>query len=158
MKREPCWPLLLIPIAGLVILVVWWRRQRAEQRRAPGAVVEFTVPIDDVEAELPLHATKNAEGPGTAPGAAPPAQARPEDLTKIEGIGPKIRQVLAKAGIVTFAHLAAAEVQELQRTLDQAGIRLAYPDTWPEQGALAAKGDWAGLKALQEQLHRGRRV
>jgi predicted flap endonuclease-1-like 5' DNA nuclease len=158
MKRELCWPLLLIPIAGLVILVVWWRRQRVEQRRATGAVVEFTVPIDDVETEPTLHATKNAEGLGTTPGTGSPAQARPEDLTKIEGIGPKIRQVLAKDGIVTFAHLAAAKVQELQRILGQAGIRLAYPDTWPEQAALAAKGDWAGLKALQEQLYRGRRV
>jgi len=158
MKREPCWPLFLISTTGLAILVVRWWRQRAAQRRVTDAAVEFAVPIDRIEVELPWHAAETEGGTAAVPEAASPVQLHPDDLTEIEGIGPKIRQVLAKAGIATFAQLAAAEVEELQRALDQAGIRLAFPGTWPEQAGLAAQGDWAGLEALQRQLHRGRRV
>jgi predicted flap endonuclease-1-like 5' DNA nuclease len=35
----------------------------------------------------------------------------PNDLTSIEGIGPKINEVLQNAGITTFAQLASAEVE-----------------------------------------------
>ncbi len=82
----------------------------------------------------------------------------PDNLKRIEGIGPKISGVLQEAGIKTFAQLAETEVSRLQAILDDAGIRLAYPETWPEQAALAAAGDWDALTALQDQLKGGRRV
>jgi predicted flap endonuclease-1-like 5' DNA nuclease len=66
--------------------------------------------------------------------------------------------VLAEEGITTFAQLAATGVEELERILREAGIRLAYPETWPEQAELAAQGKWELLAALQDQLYRGRRV
>ncbi len=85
-------------------------------------------------------------------------KSRPDDLKKIEGIGPKIFSTLQAAGISTFAQLAATDVSRLRELLKEAGIRLAHPDTWPEQAQLAANGNWDALKKLQDKLHGGKRV
>jgi predicted flap endonuclease-1-like 5' DNA nuclease len=94
---------------------------------------------------------------------APPASAvaavavAPDDLTRIEGIGPKIKSVLQAAGVATFADLANTEVESLKKILVDAGLRIHNPASWPEQAALAAAGQWDELKALQERLSAGRR-
>jgi predicted flap endonuclease-1-like 5' DNA nuclease len=82
-----------------------------------------------------------------------------DDLEIIEGIGPKIAELLHKAGIVTFAQLAEATPAQIQPILDAAGpnFKLADPQTWPEQSALAAMNQWGALKALQDVLTAGRR-
>jgi hypothetical protein len=82
-----------------------------------------------------------------------------DDLTRIEGIGPKISGLLQGAGISTFEHLANAGVDRLEQILDAADLSgIANPGTWPEQAALAAKGDWGRLEALQNELKGGRRA
>jgi predicted flap endonuclease-1-like 5' DNA nuclease len=80
-----------------------------------------------------------------------------DDLAEIEGIGPKIAQVLKGAGLVTFAQLADSSVEQLRTILAQAGPRfaLANPETWPQQARLAAAGSWEELKKLQEGLRGG---
>lgn len=158
MRREQCWKTLSVLFAGLVILAIWWRRRRAERRRVPEAVIEFVVPVDKVEETRSPRVAETAAELAVVHDTALPLQVPPDDLTEIEGIGPKTRQVLAEAGIVTFAQLAATAVADLDQIVKQAGLRLAFPETWPEQAVLAERGDWAGLEALQNQLHRGRRV
>ncbi len=86
----------------------------------------------------------------------PAADAEPDDLTMIEGIGPKIASVFQSAGISTFAKLAESEVSELQKALDDASIRLGNPETWPQQAKLAAAGEWEALEKLQDELQGGR--
>jgi Helix-hairpin-helix domain len=83
-----------------------------------------------------------------------------DDLTEIEGIGPKIAGLLAASGIGSFSRLAKSRIEDLQRILEAGGahFRLADPATWPEQAKLAAASDWAGLRDLQGQLRGGRRV
>jgi predicted flap endonuclease-1-like 5' DNA nuclease len=82
----------------------------------------------------------------------------PDDLQRIEGIGPKISGLLQAAGITTFAQLAAGDVGRLERIVREAGITIADPTTWPEQARLAAAGRWDELEVLQEELKGGRRV
>ncbi|PJF23429.1 MAG: hypothetical protein CUN56_01035 [Phototrophicales bacterium] len=83
----------------------------------------------------------------------------PDDLTKIEGVGPKYRDALVAAGITTFAALAAASLEDIQAAAAAAGMRnAASMETWAEQAAYAAKGDWDGLAELQEKLQGGRRT
>ena len=81
-----------------------------------------------------------------------------DDLTKIEGIGPKISELLNNDGISSYADLAAAEEARLQTVLDNAGSRYQMhdPETWPEQAQLAADGKWDELNKLQEELQGGR--
>jgi large subunit ribosomal protein L20 len=84
----------------------------------------------------------------------------PDDLVKIEGIGPKINALLAAEGILTFAQLARTPVQHLRKILGAGGSRFKSwdPATWPEQAALAAKGEWDAFKKLTDELKGGRRV
>lgn len=81
----------------------------------------------------------------------------PEDLAIIEGIGPKIEQLLKNAGINSWQDLANAKVDRLQGILQEAGERfkLAKPDTWPKQAGLAAAGQWGELQKLQDRLQGG---
>lgn len=81
-----------------------------------------------------------------------------DDLTKIEGIGPKIKGLLHDAGIVTFADLADAKEDTLKDILAAAGSRYSMhnPATWPQQSKLAADGKWDELKELQDKLDGGR--
>ena len=80
------------------------------------------------------------------------------DLTKIEGIGPKIQELLRAAGIHTWARLAETDVATLRSVLDEAGprYRVHDPATWPRQAALAAEGAWDDLEELQGRLKGGR--
>jgi predicted flap endonuclease-1-like 5' DNA nuclease len=84
---------------------------------------------------------------------------RPDDLTKIVGIGPEISKLLAKAGIQSFAQLAATEVSRIRRLL-AAGERfaLADPSSWPEQAKFAAEERWNELKDFQAKLRVGRSI
>jgi predicted flap endonuclease-1-like 5' DNA nuclease/ferredoxin len=82
----------------------------------------------------------------------------PDDLTIIEGIGPKIASLLQAVDIVTFAQLAKTDVNRLQQILTEAELQhLANPASWPEQAKLAAAGQWDELKTLQRELRAGRR-
>jgi ribosomal protein L30 len=101
--------------------------------------------------------------PGKAPKASTAEPAREDrasevdDLSLIEGVGPKIAEILQGAGISTFAALAKSDVERLNGILEEANLHMAVPDTWPEQAALAADGKWEELKELQERLTGGRR-
>lgn len=81
-----------------------------------------------------------------------------DDLKKIEGIGPKIAQILQEKGILSFADLGKAKVTTLKSYLAEAGPRykMHQPGTWPKQAKLAAKGDWAKLAKLQDELKGGK--
>lgn len=81
-----------------------------------------------------------------------------DDLVSLEGIGPKVAQVLKEAGITTFAALAEADTAKVQEILNAAGLQMMNPAGWIEQAKLAAKGDLEGLKKLQDELKGGRRI
>jgi hypothetical protein len=81
-----------------------------------------------------------------------------DDLTSLEGIGPKVAGILNEAGIRSFADLAAANANEVEKSLDAAGLQMMDPAGWIEQARLAAKGDMQGLKKLQDELKGGRRA
>lgn len=80
-----------------------------------------------------------------------------DDLEVIEGIGPKIAELLYAAGVKTFAQLASTAPARIQTVLDAAGanFKLADPGTWPDQADLAARNRWAALKAMQDGLTAG---
>lgn len=79
------------------------------------------------------------------------------DLTVVEGIGPKINELFNNAGIKTFVQLAAATVPQMRKILDDGGsrFRIANPSTWAQQAALAADKKWDELKKLQGALSAG---
>lgn len=86
------------------------------------------------------------------------AATEPDDLTRIEGIGPKIAALLIQRGIGTYQALAGTDPDRLRALLRAAELYMADPATWPEQAALAAAGRWDELNALQLKLAGGRRA
>jgi large subunit ribosomal protein L21 len=87
----------------------------------------------------------------------PEARAEADDLARIEGIGPKVAQVLSAAGISTFEALANADVEDIQQILKDGGLKMMDASTWPAQAKLAAAGDWEGLQKMQDELSGGRK-
>lgn len=83
-----------------------------------------------------------------------------DDLKVVEGIGPKIEQLLKDAGINTWHDLAETQLERLQNILADAGerYRIHDPGTWAEQARLASEARWDDLATLQEELKGGRKV
>jgi large subunit ribosomal protein L21 len=107
--------------------------------------------------EIFITAISDGAGNTVASETAPVIKAKVDDLTKIEGIGPKIALVLSSNGITTFAQLAKTEPAAVQEMLKKSSGRfnIAKPQTWPQQAELAASGNWDALKKLQDELHGG---
>lgn len=80
------------------------------------------------------------------------------DLKIVEGIGPKIEELMHAAGITTWAELAAADLDKLNAILDEAGprYRIHDPGTWAKQAQLANDGAWDELQAYQDHLKGGK--
>jgi large subunit ribosomal protein L13 len=81
-----------------------------------------------------------------------------DDLKKIEGIGPKIEQILNENGVTTFEVLSKTDSASIKDWLNNAGSQFAIhdPSTWPQQAVLAAEGRFEELKALQAKLDGGK--
>ncbi len=82
----------------------------------------------------------------------------PDDFKKVEGIGPKIAELLQNAGIKTFGQLSEATPDRIREILLEAGSRYKMhdPTTWPDQAKMAAAGEWDKLKEWQDALDGGK--
>jgi len=83
--------------------------------------------------------------------------AKPDDLTKIEGIGPKAAEALVANGVKTYAELAKADAEKVKEILTEASSTLAHldPTSWPKQAKMAADGKWDELKEWQDSVKGG---
>lgn len=129
-------------------------------------------PVVEAPVDVPATETVNVEAPAAEPVAEAPAveevkeevaeaaPAKPDDLKKIEGIGPKIAEVLTNGGIVTYADLGGSTAEKIREILDAAEGNFAAhdPGTWPKQGQMAADGNWDELKKWQDELDGGKEV
>jgi hypothetical protein len=129
-QQSSGWIWYVILVLILLIIVIWWW---LSHRRGEPVQTPYQAPVQEKRTTAP------------------------DDLTRIEGIGPKVAKVLNTAGITTFADLANAKAQDVQEKLRAAGLQMMNPEGWIEQAALAAKGDWSALEKLQGELKGGRR-
>lgn len=134
-------------IAGAVIATIlgWWlwrllqgREETVEARWVPPQrPAERNIPVpfpDDLgeAAQSPLASTEVA-----------PAVARlavqVDDLTRIDGIGPKYAEGLARLGVTTFAQLSQQDADDLAARLKAQGLRII--------GDRIRQEDWIGQAA-----------
>lgn len=134
-------------------------RRRKQYRRRQGHRQHFTE----------LHIAEIIGADGNSTGAAAPAAQSTQNtqntqsaggkdkLTVVEGVGPKAQETLYANGISTYAQLADAKVQDIQKMLDDAetNFSVVNPETWPEQAALLRDGDMEAFKKLTEELDGG---
>ena len=153
--------LIVLGVGGWLIMVRPWERfddlktphYTSHQAHPPEAVAEAEpAPL---EAATPAAEAAPEAKPLPVEEAAPAAEARtgPDNLTLIEGIGPKSAAALNESGITTFAQVAAMSSAELEQIVKGRGVRLVgSAETWPQQATLAAAGDLAALARMQEKL------
>lgn len=140
----------------------------AKKAAAPAEEVAPVAPVEEPVAEVaapvteaaPAVETEEAEEKAAPKKAAAKKGPKPDDLKIVEGIGPKIEQLLKDGGINTWDDLAAASVDRIREILDAAGSRYQIhdPSSWPAQAKFAAEGRWEDLKDYQEMLIGGRDV
>jgi predicted flap endonuclease-1-like 5' DNA nuclease len=126
----------------------------------------ITIPVEETlsKAKPKTAVTSKAEKipsvkvPAKKEKAAPFAKKSTDDLTKIEGIGKKIAELLKVENISTFADLSKATPKKLKAILDAAGNKFSMhePATWPKQAKLAVAEKWEDLKKLQSDLKGGK--
>lgn len=80
------------------------------------------------------------------------------DLTVVEGIGPKIQGLFHDHDVNTWKALSECSVEKCQTVLDSGGERykIHKPGTWPKQAQLAYEGKWAELLKWQDELDGGK--
>lgn len=101
---------------------------------------------------------KSLFGGGAAAAVAGPPPVK-QDLTKVEGIGPKIEGLLNNKGIISYGQLADSKVSFLEQVIKEAGPNFAthrgMTGTWPAQAKLADLGQWDELSKWQDYLKGG---
>lgn len=90
--------------------------------------------------------------------ATPPVESFPQDLKIIEGIGPKIEEILNKHGINNYATLVDTSPVRIAAILRSAGPRYQIhdPSSWPRQAECAKSGNWKELEEIKTELFSGR--
>jgi small subunit ribosomal protein S2 len=118
--------------------------EKVDTKTAP-VVVKAPKAEVEVEVEAPKEAV------------AKKAKVKADDLTKVEGIGPKAAEALVSAGIATFADLSKGEAEKIKEILTEASSRMAHldPTSWPKQAKMAADGKWDELKEWQDNTKGG---
>nr|WP_297912231.1 30S ribosomal protein S2 [uncultured Allomuricauda sp.] len=128
-----------------------------EEVKTPEVEASKDVPVEETveePKEAPVETKVAVEEKKAVP---TKSSAEVEDLTKIEGIGPKAAEALNNKGVVTYKDLAEAAPDTIKEILTEASSRMAHldPTTWPKQAQMAADGKWDELKEWQENAKGG---
>ncbi len=125
---------------------------KAEPVVKDAPAVEETVAV--AKEEAPKKEAKKEAAPKKT---AKAKTSKGDDLTKIEGVGPKAAEALTNAGLETFAKVAKAKADKMKEVLTEASSRLAHLDTtsWPKQAKMAADEKWDELKVWQDSVKGG---
>lgn len=80
------------------------------------------------------------------------------DLSVVEGIGPKIRGLFHNFEIITWQALSETSVAKCQEVLDSGGDRYKVhdPASWPMQAKMAAESKWKDLAKWQDEHKHGK--
>lgn len=133
-------------------------QQQAAQPESAAQPEPVDAPVDPAPATEEVEDAGDAE-PATEPDLSAAAgvlgrAVKLDDLTVVEGVGPKIAELLTNAGITTWAALASAEPERLRGVLDDAGPRYHVhdPSSWPTQADALASGQWERFAELRSQV------
>src|SRR6056297_3657158 len=130
---------------------------KKEEKKAEAAPKKEEKAAEEKPAKKAEAAPKEEEKAAEEKPAKKEAKAKPDDLTKIEGIGPKAAEALVANGVKTYAELADADAEKVKEILTEASSTLAHldPTSWPKQAKMAADGKWDELKEWQDNVKGG---
>lgn len=146
-QRAPLHEWILPGVLTLLGLIFVWLSVRPERGPAEPMVEEPAAAVLTPALVAGVQVYDVVRVPAPAPALEAPAVDDGDDLTMIDGIGPKTAEALKGAGVTTFAALGELKPEAIAETLHQAGARAGgNMDTWPQQARFAARGDWSGLR------------
>jgi predicted flap endonuclease-1-like 5' DNA nuclease len=153
-----CWGLLVGFLLEWLCDWIFWRKARPTDTSASGVTQGYSG-SSSIGGLAGGAAAASGLATSVSGVALPPGIAafRQDDLEAIEGIGPKIAELMRAAGITTFSQLAVTPMDKIVSILDAGGPRfkLANPGTWAEQASLAANNDWVGFDKIKKELVAG---
>jgi predicted flap endonuclease-1-like 5' DNA nuclease len=122
--------------------------------------VPYGYPAAPYEVPQPIVTYKPEPELQQAPVTQIPYSSGKDDLKVVEGIGPKIEEILNSNGIHTWAELAQTTPEILGHILDRAGkkFQMHNPESWPYQASLADQGRWQELDQYQDHIYRGQEI
>jgi small subunit ribosomal protein S2 len=132
--------------------------QEQPKEEAKAEPVVEKAPKKEVKADKKVEAAPAVEEKATVEKTSKkPAAKDPDNLTKIEGIGPKAAEALVAAGVDTYDKLAGSKAENIKEILTEASSRMAHldPTSWPKQARMAADGKWDALKEWQDKAKAG---
>jgi len=117
-----------------MLILIWCliNQRKKEQKEQP----QLKIKIDAGKKIQPSTATTHPEV-----NAVQEKNQKPDDLTHISGIGPKISAILQDAGITNYAQLAGAGEDEIKQILSEVGLRMGDPESWIQQAQTLTHGD-----------------
>ena len=144
-------------LKGDKVIVFKKKRRKGYQKKNGHRQYLSEIQIESIAASGSKKSAKKEAAPKKETAKPAAKKAKGDDLTKIEGAGPKAAEALVNAGLDTFAKVAKTDAAKLSDILSEASSRLSHivTDTWPKQAALAADGKWDELKELQANLDGG---
>jgi len=155
------WPWLMWILGAFILgAILGWILKQLFGGSGDGDSIDYSGKIKSLETDL-AACRKEKASLATAATAAAAIVATPkiddsvkDDYTKIEGIGPKIKELLNKDGLWSFKQLSEASTDRMQKILDAAGpaYKVHNPKTWAEQALMAHEGRWDELKKWQDEL------
>ena len=127
------------------------------ETEAPPVLQKATKIEVDVEATKKAVANDTSDDETSAKKEKKAKKSEADDLTKIEGVGPKAAEALVNAGMDTFSKVAKGDAEKIKEVLTEANSRMAHLDTtsWPKQAKMAADGNWDELKEWQDSVKGG---
>ncbi|WP_421813631.1 30S ribosomal protein S2 [Flagellimonas sp.] len=130
---------------------------KKEEKKAEATPKKEEKAAEEKPAKKAEAAPTKEEKPAEEKPAKKEAKAKPDDLTKIEGVGPKAAEALIASGVKTYAELADADAEKVKEILTEASSTLAHldPTSWPKQAKMAAEGKWDELKEWQDSVKGG---
>lgn len=158
-------------LAAIVVAwLLWGRKPRVRQRAATRDVLDEGAAPAQRNAALidapPMAATATIVPPPAGVGmagigevvsqaaeaevaAAAPVAGEGDDLSRIKGLGPKLRALLGTLGITRFDQIAGWSEADLDDLDGKLGSFAGRPrrDNWVEQAKLLSAGDTAGYEA-----------
>ena len=127
----------------------------------PAEVARTVAPKEEkTPIEKPVEPTPKKKTPKPTPPPVSNGNSDGDDLKKIEGVGPKIEQLLNDGGIKSYADLINAGSDQIKEILVAAGpqYKVHDPSTWGNQAKLASEEKWDELLQMQTELKGGKKV
>jgi len=129
-NRIGLWLWILIGLIVIAIGVIWtlWEEDELKKKQAQPALASEP---GKQAAVAPITKSLITE--------AKPTPRDQDDLTQVNGIGPKIARILNEHGIFTFEELAVSKFSFLEGLMVEQGWQMADPTTWPAQAQALAE-------------------